>query len=692
VNLSAKAKKNVLPRWLGPNAACHPKDGPREHGKDKRPKAAAIDAVTEWAKVRARWDAYGGCFRDGLGQATPELAELVRAVDASFAAATIPTDARVLGALLSILQLRADGYGARLHDELLAATAANVGPALTMEAWLHAHAWSFAFDTTFYQPGVSRAAWLYFSPQPVHLIANEAYELSAWTLIRRLLSVASPSEQAKALEAVERLTTTLPATPEAPDVRTSWEVAVAFAVPARPDLARALAPRVLEAWARPKSTSALQPLDGTGIGLLASLDDAAVARSIVDGALALYSTSARELQLYAETLVDRFGEDAFGLLTPIIEKLGWKKNRFSQGFDDALKRTTEALTAIEGDAVTTYLLEHFAAASAGPAGKLVRSRLERTKDATLRLSAAAPSSGALALFVASLRGDAPAALAAPPPPLVAWVPTSPPSSVAALLALVRPPARRTPPPPIPEGAPRLPADHLALLDAYGLGSFVDFLTIHPPAWVATEGATWSASERGLHAAHPAAYPFPFYPDPGGLLVFGTTDNGDRLYYRTEGEPDAWQVVLWESRGDEHLVIEGGVTTFLREWLTRELEVTVFPDPLSPWSDDEGDALTHPWFSPAGPRDQRARVLATEKKLAPFAKRLAALRATLGAMPIAGSTPGRTAHVKTDRDWLVTLADDDESTTLTVQFPREDAEWVDGEMARVAAAMGMSVVA
>lgn len=675
--LSAKAKKNVLPRWLGP--------------KDKRPKAAAVDPVEAWANVRARWDAYGGCFRDGLAQGSPECAELVRAVDASFAAGTIPTEPRVLGALLAILQLPASG-GGRLHDELVAATAANVGPALAMEAWLHAHAWWFAFDTSFYQPDVSRAAWLYASPQPVHLVVNDAYEHATWTLLRRLLAVASPSEQARALEAAERLPTTLPATPSDPDIRTSWEVALAFAVPARPELARALVPRVLEAWARPSTTSALLPLDGTGIGLLASLDDAAAARSIVDGALAHYATSVRELQLYAETLVDRFGDDALGLLTPMIEKLGWKKNRFSHGFDDALKRTTEALTAIESDAVTAYLLEHFAAAAAGPAGKLVRARLERTKDATLRLGAAAPASGALAIFLAALRGDAPAAPAAPPPPLARWVPESPPPSVAALLAIVPPPARRVAPPPIPEGAPRLPADHLALIDAYGLGSFVGFLSIHPSAWVATEGAPWSASERGLHTSHPASYPYPFHPDPGGLLVFGTTDNGDRLYYLTEGEPDAWKVVLWESRGDEHLVIEGGVTTFLRRWLTRELDVTVFPDPLSPWSDEEGDALNHPWFSPAGPRDRRTRVLASEKKPAPFAKRLAALSAALGARPIAGQTPGRTAHMLTERDWLATLADEDESATLTVESPPADAAWVEGEIARAAAAMGMSVVA
>ena len=98
VHLSAKSKKNVLPRWLGP--------------KEKRPKAAPIDPVAAWATVRARWDAYGACFREGLGQGTPELAELVRAVDASFASGTVPTDARVLGALMSILQLPASG-GAR---------------------------------------------------------------------------------------------------------------------------------------------------------------------------------------------------------------------------------------------------------------------------------------------------------------------------------------------------------------------------------------------------------------------------------------------------------------------------------------------------------------------------------------------------------------------------------------------------
>lgn len=72
-------------------------------------------------------------------------------------------------------------------------------------------------------------------------------------------------------------------------------------------------------------------------------------------------------------------------------------------------------------------------------------------------------------------------------------------------------------------------------------------------------------------------PFALYPEPGGLFPWGLTDNGDRLYWLTEGEPNSWVSIIYESRGpryDRHAI---GCCEFLRRWVAGDLPVAVFPD-------------------------------------------------------------------------------------------------------------------
>ncbi|MBL8795878.1 MAG: hypothetical protein JNM56_18380 [Planctomycetia bacterium] len=58
-----------------------------------------------------------------------------------------------------------------------------------------------------------------------------------------------------------------------------------------------------------------------------------------------------------------------------------------------------------------------------------------------------------------------------------------------------------------------------------------------PAWCDT--LRWSSREW------PSLYPHPVYPEAGGLFPWAFTDNGDTLYWLTQGEPDSWRT-LFES--------------------------------------------------------------------------------------------------------------------------------------------------
>ena len=80
----------------------------------------------------------------------------------------------------------------------------------------------------------------------------------------------------------------------------------------------------------------------------------------------------------------------------------------------------------------------------------------------------------------------------------------------------------------------------------------------------------------MHYEFPDEFPFPVFPAAGGLFPWATTDNGDTLYWLTVGDPDTWQVVVWESRGPEHVVYPFGAAEFLQRWLSGTLECSVFP--------------------------------------------------------------------------------------------------------------------
>jgi hypothetical protein len=49
---------------------------------------------------------------------------------------------------------------------------------------------------------------------------------------------------------------------------------------------------------------------------------------------------------------------------------------------------------------------------------------------------------------------------------------------------------------------------------------------------------------------PTATPGPAWPETGGLLPFGSTSNGDVLYWRTRGAPAEWTVVIQQRGGDK----------------------------------------------------------------------------------------------------------------------------------------------
>ena len=125
----------------------------------------------------------------------------------------------------------------------------------------------------------------------------------------------------------------------------------------------------------------------------------------------------------------------------------------------------------------------------------------------------------------------------------------------------------------------LPADFKHLIERYGLGQFVDFITpltpFGPHDLLLRSARGVLDSERSFRARNPDKSPYALYPEPGGLLEWAGTDNGDRLCWLTEGDPDQWTTIAWNQRSWRYDAFPLGATEFLHGWLTGQITTTVF---------------------------------------------------------------------------------------------------------------------
>lgn len=113
---------------------------------------------------------------------------------------------------------------------------------------------------------------------------------------------------------------------------------------------------------------------------------------------------------------------------------------------------------------------------------------------------------------------------------------------------------------------RLPKDYKRLVEAYGWGEFCDFLYLRTPFGTnKRNGIQWQIPRpTGSPEGDPERYPYPLHPAPGGLLIWGTTMDADRLCWLTDGVPEQWPVVVWSSEGwyETHRM---GAAEFLESW-------------------------------------------------------------------------------------------------------------------------------
>jgi hypothetical protein len=133
----------------------------------------------------------------------------------------------------------------------------------------------------------------------------------------------------------------------------------------------------------------------------------------------------------------------------------------------------------------------------------------------------------------------------------------------------------------------LPDDYKQFIDIFGTVFIGDFIYVLDPF---TENHNFNLKERGgmiLEAFRDIGsffggekYPYPLYPDKGGLLPWGFSINGDHLFWFTQGEPQEWMIAVDESRGASFETYNESMSNFLVKLLKKEIHSEILGNNLN----------------------------------------------------------------------------------------------------------------
>ncbi|MFJ8911208.1 SMI1/KNR4 family protein [Amycolatopsis sp. NPDC102389] len=225
----------------------------------------------------------------------------------------------------------------------------------------------------------------------------------------------------------------------------------------------------------------------------------------------------------------------------------------------------------------------------------------------------------------------------------------------------------------------LPSEFKALAARYGAGRFDD-ISLLSPGELATAARDLLGMAGPFRDDWPEAVPFALWPEPGGVLEWARTGNGDSLCWVTEGEPDGWTTVAWNPRAGADRYSLSAVS-FLFAYLEGRLD-----SPLL------GPPPPEPWFEPH--RDRSHVYVRLSDGDSPYEQRLRTLRDALSPTVDRGSYDdgegNRQHHFKAiGRDWLLTY-EECYGHQIRIAFPPEDGGDARAVILAAADAMGCRV--
>jgi SMI1-KNR4 cell-wall len=124
----------------------------------------------------------------------------------------------------------------------------------------------------------------------------------------------------------------------------------------------------------------------------------------------------------------------------------------------------------------------------------------------------------------------------------------------------------------------LPTDFKSFVTEYGTGSIDGFIWIFNPASRNPNLDLVQQISRQIEALRGStSVGLTAFPQSGGILPFGLTDNGDLLAWKVQGIPDSWGIVVVDSRAPSYEKFDRGFSDFLVGILRKKIVCTIFPD-------------------------------------------------------------------------------------------------------------------
>ncbi len=116
-------------------------------------------------------------------------------------------------------------------------------------------------------------------------------------------------------------------------------------------------------------------------------------------------------------------------------------------------------------------------------------------------------------------------------------------------------------------------------------SFLDPFSTHESLSLVSRSARILEAERESRAQFPHHWPYPIFPEIGGVFPWGITDNGDVLYWLMAGTPEQWPTLIRNGRGLDYEVRFLSCTAVAHHIAKGTIDSIILPDDLGEAFDD-----------------------------------------------------------------------------------------------------------
>lgn len=130
----------------------------------------------------------------------------------------------------------------------------------------------------------------------------------------------------------------------------------------------------------------------------------------------------------------------------------------------------------------------------------------------------------------------------------------------------------------------LPGDYKEFVLTFGTGLLGSFVRVYNPFAASVRTSLISASRLDCEILQELKesegdeeVPFEIFPEVPGLLPWGNDENGNGLYWLTDGEADSWSVIVGAGRDRRWQQFDMTMTSFLAKSFRGDVICNIWPD-------------------------------------------------------------------------------------------------------------------